>query len=80
MSWRRCPFRVAGLYRVLKTFDSAGSHFSAGDVVRFERESYSRYDAATVYEFVSESRTEPLQWWFADNEPDEKPSELFLLI
>lgn len=49
--WRDCPFVVGSRYRTRKEFHSPRDTFLAGEVLTFERTSYSWYDNLTGFFF-----------------------------
>jgi hypothetical protein len=82
-SWRPCPFRAGVSYRILHDFRSSdgliggnGASVSAGQILVFEFESWSRYDGATFYLFRNVSG-EICVWNLGDEEDIDKWRQFF---
>jgi hypothetical protein len=67
------------LYRARKTF-TAGSTFEAGEVLVFERDLFSWYDEAQVYEFHRHTDNKPKQWIVGDEFPLDSWMQYFELL
>ena len=63
-------------YKVRKSF-TAGSTFEAGEVLVFERDLFSWYDEAQVYEFHRQSDHKAKQWIVGDESPRDAWKEYF---
>lgn len=57
-SWRSCPFVKGRLYRVVNSFSALRSVFAKGQLLTFERETYSIYDSCTGYFFICKASGE----------------------
>ena len=72
MTYTRPIFIVGHRYRVKQNFVSGGMfRFFAGEIVRFQRDSYSHYDNSFVYVFSSELDGEEKEWWLSEEQPPE---------
>jgi hypothetical protein len=60
--WRPSPFAVGQRYRVRRDFQSLRDSFRAGEVLTYERDTWSRYDECTGYVFT-QSGTSILRLW-----------------
>ena len=77
MGYTQPVFQPGARYRAKKSFKSGPtSTFSAGEVLVFERDTYSHYDNAFVYVFRS-SGGEEKEWWLTEGEPKESWHEYF---
>ena len=60
--WRECPFTRGKHYRVRKTFKALRDTFSAGEVMTFDSDAWSRYDEITGYFFRQPGRDHLRAW------------------
>ena|SRR5580765_331701 len=67
-SWRKSPFKVGSRYRVLRSFRGLRDSFSAGEVLVYKSQGYSRYDGATGYFFESPNDSTTRAWDVGDEE------------
>lgn len=77
MTYTRPIFPVNSRYRARKAFSSGPSEFQAGEVLRFVRDTYNRYDECFVYVFQSETYNVEKEWWLGEEEPTERWHEYF---
>jgi hypothetical protein len=66
--WRSSPFVVGQRYRVRRDFKSLRDTFRAGEVLTYERDTWSRYDGCTGYVFAQPSTSMPRCWDIYDDE------------
>jgi len=72
MSYIQPIFTRGCRYRVKQSFKSGPtSAFIAGEILVFERDSYSHYDNSFIYEFRSESSAETKEWWLLEGQSKE---------
>jgi hypothetical protein len=64
---RECPFTRGRSYRVLQNFDALRDSFTAGEVMTFESDAWSRYDGFTGYFFRQPGREMLRSWDIADD-------------
>lgn len=67
--WRECPFTVGRRYRVRCSFAALRDAFTAGDILTFDSDAWSRYDGITGYFFRQQGR-ETLRVWDIDDDAD----------
>ena len=67
-SWRKAPFKVGSRYRVLRSFQALRDAFSAGEILVYKSEGYSRYDGATGYFFEAPDDPRTRAWDVGDDE------------
>lgn len=67
--WRECPFTVGRRYRVRSSFKALRDAFTAGDVLTYEADAWSRYDGITGY-FFRQQGGGRLQVWDIDDDAD----------
>ena len=73
------PIFVVGIkYRALRDFSSGPtSHFIKGEILLFDRDTYSRYDDCFVYMFHNENTGESKGWWLFDGESIDSWKDFF---
>lgn len=76
-SWRSCPFKVGGLYRIKRDFAALRDRFIAGEEMRFHSDAWSRYDGMSGYFFAQESGRQLRAWDICDNDDISVWTELF---
>lgn len=70
MTYAQHIFRSDTRYRAKLAFQSdPASTFHAGEIVIFERDTYSPYDDSFVSTFRSETDGRIKEWWLPDHEP-----------
>ncbi len=67
--WRECPFTRGRQYRVRQSFAALRDSFTAGDILTFDSDAWSRYDGITGYFFRQPCR-ERLRVWDIDDDAD----------
>ncbi|MGE0377267.1 MAG: hypothetical protein AB7I48_13745 [Planctomycetaceae bacterium] len=67
--WRECPFTRGRRYRVRQSFVAFRDSFTAGEVLTFDSDTWSRYDGITGYAFRQSGR-EMLSFWDIDDDAD----------
>jgi hypothetical protein len=67
--WRECPFIRGRRYRVRQDFRALRDSFTAGEVLTFDSDAWSRYDGITGY-FFRQSGRETLRAWDIDDDAD----------
>jgi hypothetical protein len=67
--WRECPFTVGRRYRVRQSFKALRDAFTAGDVLVYEADAWSRYDGITGYFFHRQDGGRQ-QVWDIDDDAD----------
>ena len=67
--WRESPFVVGRHYRVIRDFQALRDTFTAGEILVYERDAWSRYDGITGY-FFSEAGSGELRSWDIDDGED----------
>jgi hypothetical protein len=78
--WRECPFTRDRRYRVRQTFTALRDCFTAGEVLTFDSDAWSRHDGITGYFFRQRDR-EALRVWDIDDDADmDIWKELFELL
>jgi hypothetical protein len=65
---RKSPFKVGRRYRVLRSFRAMRDAFSAGEILVFKSEGYSRYDEAAGYFFEALDDPRTRAWDVRDDE------------
>jgi len=68
-AWRTSPFTLGRHYRVRKDFAALRDSFTAGDILTFDSEAWSRYDGITGYFFRQPAR-ETLRVWDIEDDAD----------
>jgi hypothetical protein len=66
--WRPAPFRVGQHYRVLQTFRAMRDNFTAGEVLVYRSQGWSRYDETTAYYFQAPDDTRIRTWDVRDED------------
>lgn len=67
--WRACPFTPGRAYRVRQNFAALRDSFTAGDVLTFDSDAWSRYDGITGY-FFRQAGRDRLRVWDIDDEAE----------
>ena len=67
--WRECPFTRGRRYRVRQSFAALRDTFTAGDILTFDSDAWSRYHGITGYAFRQPGR-ETLRVWDIDDDAD----------
>jgi hypothetical protein len=81
MSEEKLAFFLHGRsYLVVSDFSRLGSVFVAGEVLVFERATYSRYDECYMYEFHSRNVGEVKSWFLLRAETSEDCEKYFRKI
>ena len=75
--WRECPFIKGRRYRVRHDFKALRDSFTAGDILIFDSDAWSRYDGITGYFFRPPTREALLVWDIADDADIQIWKELF---
>jgi hypothetical protein len=60
--WRECPFIRGRRYRVRQSFAALRDFFTAGEILTFDSDAWSRYDGITGY-FFRQSDLETRRVW-----------------
>lgn len=77
-TWRSHPFTIGQAYVAKETFDALPvGQFVAGRRYVFDHVGYSHYDSSTVFRFYEEGMSEPVFWWWHDDQPESKCYESF---
>jgi hypothetical protein len=77
-TWRQHPLVVGHTYAAIESFSGfPSSTFVAGRYYALQRVAYSRYDSSTVFTFLPVDDSEPIYWWWHDEEPDDLCSRRF---
>jgi hypothetical protein len=76
MTYSKPIFKKNRHYRVIQDFQSGPSNFLRGEILRFDRDSYSPYDNSFVYTFYEEMNTEKV-WLLLNNDPDDTWKQYF---
>lgn len=63
------PFTIGKSYRVLQTFGALRDSFTAGEVMTYHSEAWSRYDGITGY-FFQQAGRQRLRVWDIDDDAD----------
>jgi hypothetical protein len=67
-------------YRVKQNFKSGPSMFIAGEILVFERSTFSPYDNCFVYVFQGESGAETKEWWLSESQSKESWRQYFEVV
>jgi hypothetical protein len=78
--WRPCPFNVGASYRVKRDFTAMRGSFTAGEVLTFHSDAWSRYDGITGYFFRQTGKEGIKAWDLPDDEDLEIWRELFEML
>ena len=69
MTYEQPIFNLGGRYRVKKSFKSGPIFtFILGEILVFDRNSYSHYDNSFVYVFRAESDGKEKEWWLSEHD------------
>jgi hypothetical protein len=80
MAYERPIFERGKQYRVKQTFQSGPvSTFKAGELLVFERNTYSPYDNSFVYVFQN-SQHQIKEWWLPEDQPQDTWRKYFEAI
>lgn len=78
MSYTQPIFIPGRHYQVKRSFKSGpASAFVAGEVLVFERDTYSPYDNCFVYVFSAEKGSEKKEWWLLEGQSKESWRQFF---
>ena len=69
MSYTQPIFTPGCRYRVKQNFKSGPTPFIAGEILVFDRDTFSPYDESFVYLFRSESGAEIREWFLSESQP-----------
>ncbi len=75
--WRECPFTRGRTYRVRQSFVALRDSFTAGDLLTFDSDAWSRYDGITGYFFRQADRDSFRVWDIEDDAEIQIWRELF---
>ena len=67
--WRECPFVSGRQYRVRRSFAALRDSFTAGEILTFDADAWSRYDEMTGY-FFRQCGSDTLRVWDIDDDAD----------
>ena len=65
--WRECPFSRGRRYLVRKSFAALRDSFTAGDILTFDSDAWSRYHEITGYFFRQQGRDTLRVWDIKDD-------------
>lgn len=74
--WRECPFEPGRAYRVRRSFVALRDSFTAGEVLTFDSDAWSRYHGITGY-FFRQSGGGSLRVWDLEDDADVQDWRLF---
>jgi hypothetical protein len=77
MSYTNTIFVPGQRYRVKQNFKSGPSTFIAGEILIFERDTFSPYDNCFVSVFRSETGAETKEWWLSESQSKELWQQYF---
>lgn len=70
VTWRDHPFKKGETYVAQESFVGfSTSEFVADNSYVFHDVAYSRYDSSTIFTFHEPGNTEPIYWWWHDEQP-----------
>src|SRR5262245_57877153 len=64
--WRQSPFKVGRTYRVRDSFKALRDSFTAGEVLVYRSQNWSRYDGVTGYFFTAPNDDKIRRWDLPD--------------
>jgi hypothetical protein len=68
IGWRPSPFKVGRHYRVLHTFQAMRDAFTAGEILVYRSQGWSRYDETTAYYFQAPNDIRIRTWDVPDED------------
>ena len=77
-TWRKVPFTKGRSYRVRKSFKALRAVFQEGEILRYDNDAYSLYDACTGF-FFFDSEGKIRSWDVRDDQSIDVWPELFEL-
>jgi hypothetical protein len=80
MSYTQSIFTVGFKYRVRQSFRSGASAFVTGEILIFDRNTYSPYDNSFVYLFHPIGSDEVKGWWLHEEKSKELWHQYFELL
>ena len=79
-TWRDHPFKKGNIYVAQESFTGfPASEFIVGHAYVFTHVAYSHYDSSTVFTFYERGNTEPIYWWWHDEQSDSLCQQRFKL-